>query len=42
MGGYPCLEVVLRRCSEKKTVLKNFEKFIGKHLLESLFDKEAG
>ena len=33
-----------RRCSLRKGVLKNFIKFIGKHLCqtESLFNKDAG
>ena len=32
-----------RRCSVKKGVLRNFTKFIGKHLCRSLFfDKVAG
>ena len=30
------------RCSLKKSVLKNFANFTGKHLLESLFDNVAG
>ena len=30
-------EVVVRRCSVKKSVLRNFAKFTGKHLCQSLF-----
>ena len=30
-------EIVVQRCSVKKGVLKNFAKFTGKHLCESLF-----
>ena len=36
------LEAVTQRCSVKKDVLKNYTKFIGKHLYQSLsFDKVA-
>ena len=36
-------EAVVRRCSIKKGVLRNFAKFTGKHLCQSLFfDKIAG
>ena len=36
-------EAVVRRCSIKKSVLKNFAKFTGKHLCQSLlFNKGAG
>ena len=35
-GNY-CLEVVVLRCSVKKGVLRNFERFTGKHLCPSLF-----
>ena len=36
-------EVVVRMCSIRKGVLRNFEKFTGKHLYQSLlFDKIAG
>ena len=36
-------EIVVQRCSVKKGVLKNFAKFTGKHLCESLFfNKAAG
>ena len=36
------LEAVIQRCSVKKDVLKNYTKFIGKHLCQSLsFDKVA-
>ena len=36
-------EAVVRRCSVKKGVLKNFTKFTGKHLCQSLFfNKVAG
>ena len=36
-------EVVVLRCSVKKDVLKNFTKFTGKHLCQSLsFNKGAG
>ena len=36
-------EVVARRCSVKKGVLRNFAKFTGKHLCQSLyFNKVAG
>ena len=31
------LEAVVRRCSVKKGVLRNFAKFTGKHLCQSLF-----
>ena len=30
-------EVVIRRCSGKKVSLRNFAKFTGKHLCQSLF-----
>ena len=32
-----CQEAVTRRCSVKKGVLKNFAKFTGKQLCQSLF-----
>ena len=36
-------EAVVRRCSMKKGVLRNFAKFTGKHLRQSLFlNKVAG
>ena len=36
-------EVVVHRCSVRKGVLRNFEKFTGKHLCQSLFlNKVAG
>ena len=36
-------EAVIRRCSVKKGVLRNFEKFTGKHLCQNLFfNKVAG
>ena len=36
-------EAIVRRCSVKKGVFKNFAKFIGKHLCQSLFfNKVAG
>ena len=36
-------EAVIRRCSVKKGVLRNFAKFTGKHLCQSLFfNKVAG
>ena len=36
-------EAVPRRCSIRKSVLRNFAKFTGKHLCESLFfNKAAG
>ena len=36
-------EAVARRCSVEKGVLKNFAKFTGKHLCQSLvFNKVAG
>ena len=36
-------EVVAQRCSIRKGVLKNFAKFTGKHLCQSLFfNKVAG
>ena len=31
-----------RRCSVRKVVLRNFAKFTGKHLCQSLFNKVAG
>ena len=31
------LEAVVQRCSVKKGVLRNFTKFTGKHLCQSLF-----
>ena len=30
-------EAVIRRCSVKKGILKNFKKYTGKHLCQSLF-----
>ena len=37
------LEAVVQRCSVKKGVLRNFTKFTGKHLCQSLFfNKVAG
>ena len=37
------IEAVTRRCSVKKGVLRNFAKFTGKHLCQSLFfNKDAG
>ena len=35
--GFTNPEAVARRCSVKKGVLKNFTKFPGKHLYQSLF-----
>ena len=36
-------EAVVQRCSTRKAVLKNFTKFTGKHLCQSLFfNKVAG
>ena len=35
--AYMCIEVVARRCSVNKGVLKNFVKFTEKHLCQSLF-----
>ena len=36
-------ETVTRRCSVKKGVLRNFTKFLGKHLCQNLFsNKIAG
>ena len=36
-------EAVTQRCSAKKGFLRNFTKFIGKHLCQSLFfNKVAG
>ena len=38
-----CKEAVTHRCSVKKSVLRNFAKFTGKHLRQSLFfNKVAG
>ena len=34
---YVCIEAIVQRCSVKKGVLRNFAKFIGKHLCQSLF-----
>ena len=37
------LEAAVQRCSIKKVVLRNFTKFTGKHLCQSLlFNKVAG
>ena len=37
------VEAVVRRCSVKRGVLRNFGKFTGKHLCQNLFlDKVAG
>ena len=37
------VEAVVRRCSAKRGVLRNFGKFTGKHLCQNLFlDKVAG
>ena len=33
----PAPEAVIQRCSIKKNVLRNFTKFTGKHLCQSLF-----
>ena len=43
MLNTPLPEVVARRCSVKKGYLRNFAKFTGKHLCQSLFfNKVAG
>ena len=43
MVSFRLLEAVVWRCSVKKSVLKNFAKFTGKHLHQSLFfNKVAG
>ena len=36
-GKFQWSEVVVRRCSVKKVVLRNFAKFTGKHLCQRLF-----
>ena len=35
------VEAVVRRCSIKRDVLRNFAKFTGKHLSQSLFFNEV-
>ena len=43
MRLYDLTEAVVRKCSVKKDVLRNFAKFTGKHLYQSLlFNKVAG
>ena len=41
-GGQPSYQLAYhhRRCSVKKVVLRNFAKFTGKHLCQSLFFKK--
>ena len=41
--NFPCFRNSLWRCSVRKCVLRNFAKFAGKHLLQSIFfNKVAG
>ena len=42
-GGQPSYQLAYhhRRCSVKKVVLRNFAKFTGKHLCQSLFFKKV-